>query len=275
MARTRRVVTGMAAALALLTGPLMSAKAGAAEDPGVHLVAHLSGLNEAPAVGDGDGIGGAHLTVRWGEVCWEVRNLRGVATPTAAHIHRAAIGAAGPVVVDFKAALSGCTPVDPDLTVALVTNPQAFYVNIHTADFSGGAVRGQLNWFPLGPGAEYRATLSGANEVGAGGDADASGQMVFLLRGTVLCWRTSVSNVATIAANHIHNGAAGTNGPVVANFGNQLSGCRDVPEALLEGIVFHTDQYYGNVHNAAFPGGAARGQLVFERLSEGTPDDLD
>ena len=37
-----------------------------------------------------------------------------------------------------------CIAVEPEKLKPIVANPAGFYVNIHTADFPGGAVRGQL-----------------------------------------------------------------------------------------------------------------------------------
>ena len=70
-----------------------------------------------------------------------------------AHIHRGAAGVAGDVVIpltnlgplDRGAPAEGCVQnVDVALIKAIRQNPAGFYVNIHTAQFPGGAARGQL-----------------------------------------------------------------------------------------------------------------------------------
>ena len=74
-----------------------------------------------------------------------------IGTPLAAHIHQAPIGANGPIKVTLNApatggadASKGCTTLSTTLANAIKANPRGFYVNVHTATFSGGAVRGQL-----------------------------------------------------------------------------------------------------------------------------------
>src|SRR5438067_10047444 len=76
-------------------------------------------------------------------------NLPG--TPTAAHIHLAPVGVAGPVRQPL-ALTSGAengvigvgTFTNPTLLAALRANPSAFYVNVHTAVCPAGVIRGQL-----------------------------------------------------------------------------------------------------------------------------------
>ena len=65
------------------------------------------------------------------------------------HIHKGAAGAAGPVVVPLgtpNSALtaSGCAPTARALVAAMLAAPASFYLNIHTAEFAAGAIRGQL-----------------------------------------------------------------------------------------------------------------------------------
>jgi hypothetical protein len=111
----------------------------------------LTGAAEAPGPGDPDGTGTATLTLnrRHGTVCWEI-NVSGITLPaTAAHIHVAPVGVAGPVVVPLSAPdghgfASGCTDASPDLIRQIIRHPDQYYVNVHNADFPGGAVRGQL-----------------------------------------------------------------------------------------------------------------------------------
>ena len=116
------------------------------------LSADLAGTNEVPPVstGDPDGTGTANLTLNQGqgEICLEIET-QNISTPTLQHIHRGAAGTNGPVVVDFTSLLAGggdgcVSGVDRALVKDIRQNPEGYYFNVHTGDFQGGAVRGQL-----------------------------------------------------------------------------------------------------------------------------------
>jgi CHRD domain-containing protein len=124
-------------------------------NPAIALAAHLRGGVEevAPTLGDPDGRGTALVNVNpvGGEVCVEL-TTSGIGNWTMAHIHEGEVGTEGPIVVNFNLTaadvgprLSRCvTGVDPALAEAIVDFPNDYYVNVHTADFPAGAVRGQL-----------------------------------------------------------------------------------------------------------------------------------
>jgi hypothetical protein len=98
-----------------------------------------------PDKGDLDGSGMAHLFIDTdtNSIDWDF-SVSGITLPlTLAHIHQAPAGTNGPVVVDFNAQLSGENVIDVDLA-NVVANPSGFYVNLHNADFPGGALRGQI-----------------------------------------------------------------------------------------------------------------------------------
>ncbi|MBU3077906.1 CHRD domain-containing protein [Sphingomonas quercus] len=109
----------------------------------------LSGAAEAPNPGDAKGSGTASLTFDSdkNQVCYML-HASGTDTPTMAHIHKAAAGKAGPVVVPLDAPANGmsqgCKPVAADLLGAILASPADYYVNVHTAAFPAGAIRGQL-----------------------------------------------------------------------------------------------------------------------------------
>jgi hypothetical protein len=113
--------------------------------------AGLVGSNEV-AGGDADGTGSASVKINTGtnEVCWDV-HIAGLSTVTGAHIHNAAAGVAGPVKVDFAGALSGCLTIAAPLATDIVANPANYYVNVHSSEFAGGAIRGQLSAPGQGP----------------------------------------------------------------------------------------------------------------------------
>jgi len=102
--------------------------------------------------GDPDGIGSALITLNHGkgEVCWELDVSNLTLPATASHIHQAAPGIRGPIVVSLSApdasgGSAGCASgVDRDLIQDILINPESYYVNVHTTDYPPGAVRGQL-----------------------------------------------------------------------------------------------------------------------------------
>ena len=120
-----------------------SAATSAGATPATRLGAVLVGGNEVPTAGDPDGYGLADVSVGRTEVCWRI-SLSGVDSVTAAHIHAGPRGVSGPVVVALEPYRSGCTDVRRRLARFIRQQPSEFYVNVHNAEFPGGAVRGQL-----------------------------------------------------------------------------------------------------------------------------------
>jgi CHRD domain-containing protein len=123
------------------------------------LFAVLLGGNEVSdegdaAVGDPDGRGSATVLINQaqGSVCFGI-TVSGLTAPTAAHIHQNVAGHNGTIVIPFTqpatgnpGSSSGCiTVTNKNLLKNIKTNPSMFYVNVHTSDFPGGAIRGQLN----------------------------------------------------------------------------------------------------------------------------------
>ncbi len=121
-----------------------------ADDGGRPLTATLLGVNEVPGPGDPDGSGTATLRLNPGqqEICYELV-VSGIAPASAAHIHVGDATTAGPVVVGLAAPTSGtssgCVSVDRDLILAIMHNPEQYYVNVHNAEYPAGALRGQLS----------------------------------------------------------------------------------------------------------------------------------
>jgi hypothetical protein len=118
-------------------------------------------------------------------------------------------------------------------------------------------------------GRPLSATLTGASEVPGPGDADGSGTVTIRLNQgkKQVCYELSVSNIAPATAAHIHRGGTTVAGPVVVTLAaptsGTSSGCvENVSEDLIKQIRQNPENYYVNVHNAAFPDGAVRGQLT-------------
>ncbi len=130
---------------ALLVTAAVPAVASGAMHP--ELGAKLLGKAEVPkGAPAGHGIVNLDLKAAKGQVCWTFGGLVGIDKPAAAHIHRAPPGKAGPIVVPLGGAFEakGCTTAPKQLIEAIEGNPGAFYVNVHTAKYPNGAVRGQL-----------------------------------------------------------------------------------------------------------------------------------
>jgi hypothetical protein len=283
------LTAALAAGLTLLTAP------GAAADTSkvTLLTARLKGANEVPGPGDPDGRGRAFVRLGGGQACF-VLQWSGIGAPTASHIHQGAAGVAGPVVVPFfqpginaaslpdtLSAVAGCVAVDAGLARRIAASPRDWYVNIHTADFPAGAIRGQLHrarHLDLDLPHQLGARLRGANEVPPA-DPDGRGLALVETGRTRVCFAVAWTRIAPPIFAHIHRGPAGVNGPVVVLFFDvpELAGAPTaaLPDtvsaaagcvggqdpALLRDIRRHPGQYYSNVHNLDFVPGAIRGQL--------------
>jgi hypothetical protein len=229
----------------------------------------LSGDAETPA-GDPVGTGTATIRLRagQGQVCYQLA-AKNLPPAAAAHIHRGASGAAGPVVIPLTTpnaagASSGCATAARTLVKAILADPASFYVNVHTSDFPGGAIRGQLTGTSTASfGTILALELKGTSEPGATGTA------VLRIRkdAGMVCYRLHAANVTLpTTAAHIHRGGAGVNGPVVVPFtapgadGNS-SGCAPAVPALIDEILGNPAGFYVNVHTKEHPAGAIRSQL--------------
>ena len=110
--------------------------------------ADLSGENHLDDSGDPDGTGEASVVTDMdkSEACFVI-TFDGIEDPVAAHIHQGASDVNGDVVVDFDWPNNpgeGCVTADPAVLSAIFADPSGYYVNVHTAEFAAGAIRGQL-----------------------------------------------------------------------------------------------------------------------------------
>lgn len=144
-------MSGKMFAAAAASVALVSTGAFAQSDAsGRKLQASLTGAAEVPGPGDPDGSGTADITVNPGQnqVCYKL-SVANIAAATMAHIHEAGPTAAGPVRVTLgtpsaAGTSAGCVTVARALALEILKSPADYYVNVHNAQFPGGAVRGQL-----------------------------------------------------------------------------------------------------------------------------------
>jgi hypothetical protein len=113
--------------------------------------------------GDPDGRGTAAFSVEEGrqgsiKICYIIR-VDDIGTPTAVQLRFAGYGQNGPILLKLKPPKSGtngssseCRTFVRGVRSALVNrlfrlffNPLGFYINVQTAEFPAGALRGQIN----------------------------------------------------------------------------------------------------------------------------------
>ena len=117
----------------------------------------------------------------------------------------------------------------------------------------------------------FTAVLKGSNET-TGGDPDGAGAATITLdpADNQVCVDSATVNIGTVILTHIHQGAAGTNGPVVVDFApaglGALSKCVTPTDlTAIPAIIANPAGFYFNVHtsdNAVTAAGAVRGNFA-------------
>ena len=169
-------------------------------------------------------------------------------TPTAWHIHKAAVGVAGPVIFNFGTAFS--TPFTYTSPISLATDQEADllagnnYVNIHSTKNPGGEIRGQLALTPSAAQGSVTGKFNSSTKILT--------LQVNYLGLTPTMW-------------HIHKGAVGVAGPVVLDLGTTFVSPFNFTTSALDATQeadLKAGLYYVNIHSAAVPSGEIRGQLT-------------
>lgn len=116
-----------------------------APNPNVTFKATMNGANQS-VPNNSTATGAATLTFNNNTTIFTITVTHNVADPTNGHIHKGAIGESGPAVFPFDSFIS---PINYT-SIALDADQEAdlyaglYYVNIHSAAFPGGEIRGQL-----------------------------------------------------------------------------------------------------------------------------------
>ena len=132
--------------LLAVIGVAVPAVALASRSATLKFAATLSGKSELPkAAPEGQGVRQHHHHRQQGVL--EVRSIGGIDKPIVSHIHKGTSTVSGPVVVPLggKYAASGCIASTSATVKAIEKNPKGYYVNMHTAKYPNGAIRGQLH----------------------------------------------------------------------------------------------------------------------------------
>jgi len=232
------------------------------EPTSTRFTALMSGAQEVPptpSAATGTAVGWLHMPDQ--RFVYMV-NSAGLAGVTAAHLHIAAAGINGPVVFPLNGGAGTYCGVSPRLTDAEVTalNANGTYMNIHTAAFPGGEIRGQML---RDLGTHFVASLDGLSEVPPNPSPGlGAAQLVIGANGTAQIIVSFGGLVAPTTASHIHTAPVGVNGPVtipLALVGGQFVATFTPTTAQL--LDVRNGNWYVNIHTTAFPGGEIRGQL--------------
>lgn len=230
----------------------------------INLAITLTGGASVPPVNTA-GSGSGQLTVNDGNGSISGELSVSGFTATAAHIHSAYAGNNGAAIVTLEQDATDTTlfrvPAKSVLTPADLKSllNGGLYLNAHSAVFPNGEVRGQI--LPSGV-TVYRTQLVSAAPKNK---AKGTGVITVNANNANVAGNITVSTMIPTAA-HIHSGAAGTTGPVVATFVQDSVNANffKLPDTTFSDTVFAaltSAGTYLNVHSSTFPDGEIRGQI--------------
>jgi hypothetical protein len=170
-------------------------------------VAVMTGSQEAPGPGDPDGVGVALIRIEGTTVHYSIVT-QNIEPATAAHIHIGAPGVpSGPVRIGFNPPLSGSVVASQTEIDAIIANPSNYYVNVHTASFGPGAIRG-----PLVPVTNTAA--AGTQYIPVVGKVGGAGLTNFVTDARII---NHSSSTATVVLDYFEQSAAGLSAPTMSH----------------------------------------------------------
>jgi hypothetical protein len=238
---------------------------------GVHFHAYLTGAQENPAVTT-DARGTGHFTLKGDELEYSV-TVEGI-TGTAAHFHRQLIGLNGGVVrnIDFGSSMtaqgvwreSDSQSLTDDLILDLIKGN--LYVNVHSSNYPGGEIRGQVL---LASGTPFYSIFTPRQEVGdVTSDGNGTGSYIFTDAG--IYYSITLDEVP-MTASHFHRNPIGLAGPVIRTLTDEFDGgtatgvWRSSDTEPFDDVSFRNlfaGDLYVNIHSGTYPGGEIRGQVL-------------
>lgn len=253
--------------------------------PGNAFTATLTGAQEVPPVAS-DATAAAAVMVDPATRLMKATIVTAGIAGTAAHIHEGAPGVAGPIIFPLTETSAGsgiwttqATLTDEQLNKLMAGN---YYVNVHSAAFPNGEIRGQLvhsagtgttettvTTTTTATGIAMHTTfinvLTGTQEVPPNAStAIGIGVIIVDPVAKKLAISTATMGITGTAA-HIHEGALGVSGPIVFPLTETPLGSGIwITETSLTDQQLNTlraGNYYVNVHSAAFPNGEIRAQI--------------
>lgn len=232
----------------------------------------MNGAQEVPAVATAAlGAGVFNLSLDKKKLMYWVTTDGLSGSIMGAHLHMAAMGVNGGVVVDLTGSIMGSSIVGiADLSaIAGFTDDLVagnIYINVHTSANMNGEIRGQVMYDNQ---IAFDGFLTGAQEVPAVATA-ATGTAQFSMNSsfTAINYSVQINGLSgAIMGAHLHNAPAGTNGGVVVDLsgnvtGNTIAGTisgTDLTPTLIR--EFLESNIYINVHTSANMNGEIRAQL--------------
>ena len=113
--------------------------------------ATLTGAEIVSSSGDRDGFAKAEVSIanELDQICYDLNDIRNIATITSVSINRGMRGQTGPSVLGFtkpnEGGWKGCVKRSEWLEDKLEFQPGNYYVQVSTTEFPNGAIRGQLS----------------------------------------------------------------------------------------------------------------------------------
>lgn len=239
-------------------------------------------VSNSPAVGTA--VMFYHVATNRFDLVVTIKDMTNVAT--ASHIHEGASGTPGPVVTNlggedvYTRTQGSMTASFSDLVHGgdpLTLIQGGAYYNIHSAEYPGGEIRGQLIPQPKKLVANFtvgqeRAAFpnndySGLNDFGAA-------VMLYDPATNMISLRLSIFNfLNTFTNSHFHEGLPGVSGPVRVGLGTNanaghystanghISGSADIEMTGADPLKLLSGELYLNFHSNALPTGELRGQV--------------